>query len=60
MRVTLTICAALLKVTPRISPASLSGSDDEDIIIFTKYNDADIIGVIFRVPRAVTCLRLSA
>mgnify|MGYP001336126609 CR=1 FL=1 len=38
-----------------MSPASLSGSDDEDMIVVTKYNDANIIGVIFRVPRAVTC-----
>ena len=53
-RVTPTICAALLKVTPRILPASLSGSDDAETIVATESDDTNISGVIFRVPRAVT------
>ena len=51
VRVTPTICAASLIVTPRMSPPSLSGSDDEDMIVVTKYDDANIFGVIFRVPK---------
>ena len=30
------------------------------MIVVTKYDDANIIGVIFRVPRAVTCLSVAS